>query len=282
MDFVDLFERKSLVGKGISVVVRPADVEANSTGRSFQTAVDAVISLLGERASGAEIIFLVESFPSAPPPTRINGTRIRFVVVVNSESGMALTTGIRAARNPVLLFVDDEVSLNRDELKGLLERLEYADIVSGRRRKRWSSASLCWPIDRLLRSVLGVPFTDPFCPIKIARREALAEVHLDQNGPRADFELLAKATYLIRLVDEVRIALPWQGPTITGALFGQWRSFIAMILRPRFADPAESLAPTVQAPFTPTMNWTLSPVRRPNWCPVPRRNWQTTHRLFSR
>ena len=89
------------------------------------------------------------------------------IVVDDDESGRALATCIRLARNPILLFVDAAVSLQQDELCILLDHLEDADIVSGCRQKRWSKTSLVWPIDRLLRGLFGVPFSDPFCPIKM-------------------------------------------------------------------------------------------------------------------
>lgn len=278
MDFDALFERPSLAGQGISVVIRPhLSARSSSQALAPSAIVNKLLPLLAAQSRPAEILFLVDSFPPVMPAARINGMRVRFVRSTHPESGRSLMGAIRQTRYSILLLVDEPVSIDGAELKQLLERLELCDIVVGRRSKRWSWASFAWPADRLLRSLLGIPFTDPFCPIKIGRREAVCEIHLDRDGILADLELLAKGTSLVRLVDEVRLALKWNGPTICQALFSRFRDFIPFLFRPTFADQVNTSLPTVQGVSLARSEWKQTSLRGTVWGTVPRRSWRSVH-----
>lgn len=278
MDFDELFERPSLTGQGISVVVRAgATGSAGEKSLSAKETTERILGHLSHQSRPAEILFLTNSYPDRMPPARINGTRVRFVATSQPESGPSLMAAIRQTRFPILLMVDGAFSIDGAEFQQLLDRLEYCDIVVGRRTKRWSWASFAWPIDRLLRAVLGIPFTDPFCPIKIARREAVSEIHLDRDGALADLELLAKGTYLVRLVDEIRLRLRWSEPTICRALFGQIHEFVSLLFRPTFSDRVEVLLPTVQGVSLARSEWKQTALRGTVWGAVPRRSWRSVH-----
>jgi len=275
MDFDALFERASLAGQGISVVVRP-QLENEPSQSPIET-INKLLALLAPLSRPAEILFLVDSFPTPMPPTRMNGMRVRFVLSSQPISGSSLMAAIRQTRFPILLMVDEAVSVDRSEFEMLLERLELCDIVVGRRKKRWSWTSLAWPVDRMVRSVLGVPFTDPFCPIKIARREAVCEIHLDRDGKLADLEMLAKGTYLVRLVDEVRLSHKWMGPAIGEVLFRQFREFVALLVRPTLSDKVDVSLPTVQGVSLARSEWKQRSSRETVWGTVPRQSWRSVH-----
>lgn len=215
MDLYDLLSRPSLRGLPISVIVRPnGPYDAIAVARQ-------VVDLLAGLDPASEILLLSPNHP-ALLPARIRGLRVRVVVHPDVSSGECFSQAIAAARNEILLWMDERVSLRHDELATILDHLEYADVVIGRRAGRSSRVRrlLEWPI----RAILGIPQADPFSPVKAMRKSAVRELVLESRGDTVDLELLAKANYMVSLIDEVEIAEPMVALGITRAAFGSTES----------------------------------------------------------
>jgi hypothetical protein len=96
-------------------------------------------------------------------------------------------------------------------LDPMLDAIEHADHVVGRRRTgRWSSlVRFCKSLPWRIR--YAVPVSDLDSPCRLHRVEALSALYLEANGAGLPLEILAKATYLGQLIDEVSV------PSITSA-----------------------------------------------------------------
>lgn len=258
MDLYDLLARPSLRGSPISILVRP-------TGRcDTATAARKAVELLREHEAGGEVLLLAGTFPNNVP-ARTAGHRIRIFYRVDCESGAALCEAMAAARHEIVVCVDERIALSREELAMMLEHLDYADVVIGRRsgRRGWLRWAWEWPI----RVVLGIPQVDPLSPVKALRRAAVRELVLETKGPSVDLELLAKTNYLVSLIDEVPIADVRQGPSIVRALLdSNWREW----LRPTLwrsslrGEPANrQLSRAAITPISSTPHTSTSPARFP-------------------
>ena len=66
-----------------------------------------------------------------------------------------------------------------------------------------------WLFHLLMRIVTGVRLHDVNCGFRLFRREAVAGIPVQSNGPFADAEIIAKANFLGCLMDEAPIAGPF-------------------------------------------------------------------------
>jgi hypothetical protein len=201
LDFDELFLRSSLVGQPIAVLLRPhADflpgVEDLFRWQEFLSRVSP-----GPRHS---VTLWCEHFPQTPFPARRDGVRLRAEVTPDASTGEAFGRFVRSRSEGMIAWVEQSTLPSEELWRELLGRVEHADIVSIRRRRRLS-AMFAWPWERLARSIWGVPFADPFSPITLFRREAIAPLTFQTAGAMLHWELAAKATYLVRLIDEVSI-----------------------------------------------------------------------------
>lgn len=269
MDYLDLFKRTPIHDQPVSVIVR-----GTIDRQRIDQVIERVSHTVASRGIPLEVIFLVDSYPRELPPVRVAGIRIRFHIRPCPQSGESLMSAIRHARFPIILFADTHSSWTMNEIDEFFTRLSEADIVVGKRKKRWSAASFLWPIDRIVRCIFAVPFADPFCAIKLARKDAIEAIHLDQSGLLADFELAAKSTYMIRLVDEVALSMPWTGPNVCKAVLGSPRTLLSFLCCAQISD---------RLPVAAVNNPEL--VSTPSWSPngrscrskwrrdFPRRHW---------
>jgi glycosyltransferase involved in cell wall biosynthesis len=121
----------------------------------------------------------------------------------NLGYGAALTTGLRAARYPLVAFTDGDRQFRVADLGRLLERLTQPadstgtppDVVAGYRIKR-ADAAIRLAYARVyhwcLRLFFGLRVRDVDCACKLYRREALEGIRLESGGAFLSAELLIK------------------------------------------------------------------------------------------
>jgi hypothetical protein len=171
------FHREPLPRAAVRVVVldRGGDSQAEAVGAGL-------IALLGGRNRKADL----------------------HVVSVRDCGGIgpAIERGADDTDSPLVLVTTAREPWTDAHLKPLLDAIDKCDHVVGRRPGsrlgRWL-ATLRW------RIVFGVPVLDVFSPCGLHRREALAAIPLQSASSFAEVELLAKATFLGQLIDEVAV-----------------------------------------------------------------------------
>ncbi|MGE2727488.1 glycosyltransferase family 2 protein [Mycolicibacterium pulveris] len=112
--------------------------------------------------------------------------------------GAAVHAGVVAARTPIVAVLDGDGSLDPGELPALVEELERADMVIGRRRAlpglRWpwharlGTAAVCWRLRR--RHGLAV---HDIAPMRVARRDDLLSLGVVDRRSGYPLELLVRA-----------------------------------------------------------------------------------------
>jgi hypothetical protein len=199
LEFEDLFVRSSLAGQSIAVLLRPS-AEFTPTGDVVIQWQELLSRACPEQSHS--VTRLSASWPSDELPARIGSIRLRTLVIPTPDAGEALIAAIRERTEPIIVWAERQTVPTEDEWKDLLSRLEHADIVSLRRAYS-GLAMIAWPIEKVMRGILGIAFGDPLSPIKVMRREAVAPISLQMEGAGVHLEMAAKGTYLIRLIDEL-------------------------------------------------------------------------------
>lgn len=236
MDLDDFLSRPSLAGYPLSLVLRlePTD--------DAETALKGAQALLQGRHPLDEILIPRDAFPlTAPRPD--SSPRIK-AIPSSLGTSRGLELALRLCRWPIVLTYSPAVRLTKEKLAEMLTYLDQCDLVAGKRR----GATTWWSYlpERPFRWLLGVPVADPFCPVKLLRRPAVANIVLQSNESFVDFELIAKLTYLTSLMDEcdVEAVVPPRS-TLTEILI-QFSSLTGLFFGPKFWDPgarAEELRP---------------------------------------
>ncbi|WP_102144180.1 glycosyltransferase family 2 protein [Mycobacterium hubeiense] len=112
--------------------------------------------------------------------------------------GSAVHAGVLAATTPIVAVIDADGSLDPRELPALVDELDHADLVIGRRRPvkglRWpwharlGTAAVCWR----LRTRYGLLVHD-IAPMRVARRQALLDLGVTDRRSGYPLELLVRA-----------------------------------------------------------------------------------------
>lgn len=149
----------------------------------------------------------------------------------------ALTGALRGATQPLVLVTNAFEPWTAAHLDPLLEAIDRCDHVLGRRPAGpWGSVRR-WLVTRLDRLVYGVPLLDIHSPCRLHRREKLASIPFQSKSSFLDIEILAKATFLGHLLDEVPV------PALARKTASESRSDRSLIFRrPLFvreSGPAE-------------------------------------------
>lgn len=231
MDLQELLSRPSLAGQPLSLILVLAEGESNELAGALARAAD----LLAGRNPLDEILVVLAWTSPTRPPNWTHGLRVRTLRHLAPAGGPALAMAFQGARRPILLRVDRDSSLARAELIQILDRLNRADAVIGRRAGRSVGTRLS---TFLLRRIFAIPVADPRSPIAAFRRDAVAGVPLETSGKWLGIELLAKLTYLEALIDESPIHLSARSER-EDAGAGFWR----MLIQPTFwnADGSDRL-----------------------------------------
>jgi hypothetical protein len=214
-DYLDPFEehvkRAPLPGAGVDVIVLTAGQAAQAEG-----VAESLVGLLREFGRAAE----------------------GRVVDVAGDCGRALGQGLAGATHPLVLITTAVEPWTRAHLDPLLESVDKCDHVLGRR-----PASVRARLARRLgalwqRLIFAVPVADVHSPCRLHRREKLAVIPRQSTSAFLDVEILAKATFLGHLIDEVDVPALREGPLPPSAR----SDFLAVFRQPTFvggSGPAE-------------------------------------------
>jgi len=110
--------------------------------------------------------------------------------------GVALRSGIRAARMPWLLLTDAEAQFDLRELEDFVPHADGADLLVGwrilrddRLGRRVNAATWNWLVRRLFR----FPVRDVDCAFKLVRADVVKPLPLSSDGAMISTELLVRA-----------------------------------------------------------------------------------------
>jgi hypothetical protein len=179
------FERDPLPGAGIRIVIL--------TKLPYEQA-EAVIAPLSQRI--AELGRPVEH---------------RIIAVADLGLAEAFRRGFEDAHMPLVLVTTAVQPWTADHVDPLLEAIDASDHVVGRRPKASRGGAANWIAKLLRRLIFAVPLDDVHSPCRLHRFEKLRAIVLQSKSSFLDTEILAKATFLGHLIDEVDVPpLPCQ------------------------------------------------------------------------
>lgn len=262
MDIEAILQRAPLAGQPLSLVVRAAE------GGTEEAIIDQARALLANRNPLDEILIM--------PGSRGHASHLAGARAIRSRPGRTmLGCALEACRWPIVVLWSPTVSLAPDQLRAVVRLLDDCDLVAGRRARAWRWWS--WWGEWLAQWFFGVPLADPLCPFKVIRKAAVSELTLQLEGELADFELVAKMTFLTSLMDECDVpaldrprpllALLAKSPGQIAKLYffpRFWRfdrsaqSRLASLIEPPAAPPAGPTHPTAPATGTrraPGLGW---------------------------
>lgn len=259
----------------VSVVVRGLDVS------EWPFVIDRCQTLLAGRRQPDEIVLGFAEEPPTRPPSSLGRLQVRTIVHPAIADRDGLEWLISNARWPVAVFVGPQAELPLSAFRNMLEALDHADVVIGRRR---SVKGAQRPSAALLRRLFGVATSDPLTPYLAIRRRMAAGIPLTTQEPLARFEFLAKLTFAFAMYDEVDVDLPSEDEPVHRTLRSRWRDLVELYRRPRFwpksgvggsvrAAPQETRPPTAAdgAGVVPRQTALRHPLRGPSILEQPSR-----------
>lgn len=154
-----------------------------------------------------------------------------------AEGGLArsIERGLARSQAPLVIVTDATELWTSEHLTPLLDAINRCDHAVGRRRvglARWIGR---WISTCFYRWIFGVPLLDVHCPCRIHRREKLEAIPLQSGSSFVDIEVIAKATFLGHLLDEMRVP-PLASPRPRVA----WSDVSLVFKHPTFVRPQES------------------------------------------
>ena len=130
----------------------------------------------------------------------------RCVVSVGDDGlGRALERGLQGATLPLVLVTTAEEPWTKDHLEPLLEAINQCDHVIGCRPAGAGEIGSACPGLLVRRLIFAVPLHDVHSPCRLHRLDKLAAIPLQSASSFLDTEILAKATFLGHLIDEVDV-----------------------------------------------------------------------------
>jgi len=139
---------------------------------------------------------------------RSKGREAGFAVIPSRAElgrGRAMAEVLSRTGRPLVLVTDAVEDWTDAHLAPLLEAIDRADHVVGRREVGPMTAAWRWLRKWPRIWLYAVPVHDPNSPVRLHRREALAAIPLQAESDFLDLEILAKATFLGQLIDEVPV-----------------------------------------------------------------------------
>ena len=196
--------------------------------------------------------------------------------------GASLRTGLAEAAHPLFFYTALDYPYTPGDLRRLVERIEVRDeflnrqpdLISGARTGRTAPLAgrvigRAWRIlarvaagmqlhpratwlgfndyafNRLVRTVFGVPLDDTNSAFKLYRTAFLKRFPIQSDGDFVHAELVAKATFLTSIMDEVPLT-PKPDPA---PAFGPWRAEMVRLFRhPTFVVPPAAEPPPAPVP----------------------------------
>lgn len=163
------------------------------------------------------------------------------IVPLSAEGnlGRAIESGYAGTDFPLVLVTTATEPWADDHLKPLLLAIDRCDHVVGRCPESTGSRIRGWLSRLRHRVVFAIPVREPHNPCRLHRRSALDAIPLQSATDFVDIEILAKATFLGQLIDEVGVP-PIAGFSLPAASRAQ--DFQTVFRHPRFvraSRPAE-------------------------------------------
>jgi hypothetical protein len=124
-------------------------------------------------------------------------------------SGSRLESIVDETPHELLLVSHATENWTGQHLDALLESIEQSDHAIGRRPIGLVGGLGRWAVSIPRRVWLAVAVVDFDSPCRLHRTSAIRPMALQSQGPSLSLEILAKATYLSQIVDEVPV--PWIG-----------------------------------------------------------------------
>lgn len=198
--------------------------------------------------------------------------------------GACLRTALAQARHPLLFYTGLDYPYTPSDIRPMLDRIEVRDLVIGRQpdlisgcrtgRRAPLAIRFCgrawrlfwrivagmelhpsptwlgwreWLTGGLLGWVFGVPLADVNSAFKLYRTAFLRRVPIQSNGDFVHVELVAKATFLTSIMDEIALT-PKPDPIPRTSWYGLW----TVLTNAEFTVPptvnSDSVAPAVPPP----------------------------------
>jgi len=158
--------------------------------------------------------------------------------VESSGFNRLLCQGLNGASLPLVLVTTATEPWTPAHLEPLLKAIDHCDHVIGRRpagdREQWSR----WLKSLPRRLVFALPLLDIHSPCRLHRLEKLAAIPLQSASRFLDTEILAKATFLGHLIDEVEVP-PLRSLLRTAGWWSDWHQIFRHPLFKRGSGPAE-------------------------------------------
>ncbi len=188
-----LSERKR---PGLSIVLPAYNEEANvasAVTRMIEAAeplfekIEVVVVDDGSRDATAE---RVREIARVDPRVRL------LQHAVNRGYGAAVTSGLRAASQPLVFYTDSDLQFDPRQIHDLVLRIDEFAIAIGYRKNRqdpWFRKLNAWGWNQLQRLIFGLTVRDVDCAFKLFHREVLEHLPLTAEGAFFSSELLLRA-----------------------------------------------------------------------------------------
>lgn len=173
------FRRETRARAAIRILGLTRDAEA------ARPHAEALAALVRERKRTADVVLIALD----PPEGR----------------AAALRRAVAECPHPLLIVTSALEPWTAAHLDPLLESINHCDHAFGRRPQPPMGRFLRWLGNRVWRFAFAVPVDDVHSPCRIHRIEALRTIVFQSAGPTIDVELIAKATFLGHLIDEVPV-----------------------------------------------------------------------------
>lgn len=160
----------------------------------------------------------------------------RVIAIHSAAPGLGDRIGeaLAVVDQPIVAILSGAEPPTPEHLQPLLKAINQADHVVGRRPVGPLAAVGRWLARISRRLVFGVPVLDVHSPCRMHRLEKLRTIPLQSGSSFLNTEILAKATFLGHLLDEVAI------PPLPGRVWrrGWFRDLRLVFKRPTFRPPS--------------------------------------------
>jgi len=209
---------------GLSVALPAFNEEANIVAsvramlEAFEPLFDAVEIVVIDDGSRDATAARVNEVSAADPRVRL------LQHPANRGYGAAVTTGLRAARQPLVFYTDSDLQFDPRQLTRLLSHIDDGPIVVGYRQNRQDPLHRklnAWAWNQLQSRLFDLGVRDIDCAFKLFRREVLDELPLVAEGAFFSTELLARLRARGHRIVEVPVDhFPRRAGAPTGARLG--------------------------------------------------------------
>jgi hypothetical protein len=210
-DYEDPFEahfrREPVTGAGVQVVVI-----AEGEPDRLEDVARGIVGLLAKRGRKAE---------ASVEPSQYEGR------------GAALEKALHDSTLPLVLVTTTQERWSEGHLAPLLEAIDKSDHVVGGRKDTSPVRFARWARSRPWRWLFASPVADVHSPCRLHRREKLGAIPLQSASEFLDIEILAKATFLGHVIDEVEVP-----PLPAKVARGFWGDFLDVFRHPVLKRPS--------------------------------------------